>query len=51
MVYQELQDILEILQGKTKEEDFSLNIINQVFLEIVKKKKEKYEEFTQDINL
>ncbi len=51
MVYQELQDILEILQGKTKEEDFSLNMINQVFLEIVKKKKEKYEEFTQDINL
>ena len=49
MAHQELQDILEILQGKIKEEDYSLKVVGNVFLEILKKNKEKYEEFKQNI--
>ncbi len=51
MVYQELQDILEILQGRTIERDYNLNIINNVLMEVINKKKDKFKEFKQDIKL
>lgn len=49
MAYQELLKILEILQDKSNDEDYSLNTVNKVFLDILKKNSEKFEEFREDI--
>jgi len=49
LAYQELLKILEILQDKSDEEDYSLNMVNKVFLDILKQKTEKFEEFREDI--
>jgi len=51
LVKQELQEILEILQGKTGDEDYSLNMVNKVFLEILNKNKDKYKEFKDEIKV
>ena len=49
LVNQELQEILEILQGKTGNEDYNLNMVNNVLLEFLNKNQEKFKEFKDDI--
>ncbi|MFX0080478.1 MAG: hypothetical protein ACFE94_01870 [Candidatus Hodarchaeota archaeon] len=51
MINKELSDNLNFLEKRIKGQDFSLKFETNVFFEILERKKEKYEEFQNEIRL